>query len=303
MILRRTLPLLAAGAALAAPLAAQPVTVSTVPMGGMVVEVPAGQSFLSVPFQSSVSHQGVISSVAGNYLELPGISALSDASYIHVLDGDAAGQVLTILSQVGDLLEVNGVPLGLVSGATVAVRSHSSVAALGQLFSADEGDLIQIYNFDGSQLSGEFFPGFGWYSESQDDFIDDLIIYPGESILISVSSPRSILLSGSVSTHPVVFPYAQGGASLIGTLSPVSSATISELFGGASSGDVVTLYHNVGGFLQSFASLEFFEGFGFYDEVADDFADETSVVAGSGVFFNPSSNGSVVFPPAYQSQQ
>lgn len=69
-------------AALLAPLSlpAEPVTVSTVPFGGMILEIPAGTSIVSDVFIGSALYQGPIASIYGDgsVLGLGNLPAIED---------------------------------------------------------------------------------------------------------------------------------------------------------------------------------------------------------------------------------
>jgi hypothetical protein len=250
MILRRTFPLLAAGAALAAPLAAQPVTVSTVPMGGMVVEVPAGLSLVSSPFVGPIAFQGPVSVDEGIVSVVGEISESIGSLYAQVLSASNSsleGRISSIVSTAFDgttttiLFEES---LGIGSGDVIAVRRFLTVSELFANSGVADNDSIVLLNPDGSSDILVYFFG-NWYDQSAGFALaDDYIIFPGEAVALTTanSSGLSLLLSGSVSVDPVTaFLPGNSLRTYVGSLDPLGNIGIGSIFTSLDSNDSLSL--------------------------------------------------------------
>lgn len=289
-------------AALLAPLSlpAEPVTVSTVPFGGMILEIPAGTSIVSDVFIGSALYQGPVASSSGDgSVELGNLPAIEHPAYVHVLSGTDEGMVSTILDADNDSVTVE-TALNVEVGDIVAIRKHQTVGEFfaGAELSLSDNDRISLYNSDGTISVLEYFDGFGWYDRDFNE-ADDVIIFPTEGFVINAQSDVSVVLSGSVTTHPMKAPFATGLIAMIPTLNPAGAVTIGDLFGNELANDsTVTLYETLEGSLNPLGSYEYYEDFGFFDR---DFnaADNVLISVGGVSVLRSSNSGHISIPPSY----
>ena len=273
----------------------------TDPVGAVAQEIVQGNQLISVPFQQPVSYQGVVTSISSSLIGLSDVPALPDPCYLQVLTGIAEGQVSTIVSFDASSVSLESEIGNLSIGDTIAIHPHIKLSDFTTYIKATDGDLITVYNPDGSSVTAEFFTGFGWYDALTDTIVDELIVFPGEGVVLNAVSARSAVFYGSVNTAPVIqFSAGSGVVNLIGTLNPVGGQTIGSIFDNANTGDLLTFYNTLGGSLQSTATYEFFDGFGWYDAINDLIVDNESISTGDAVVFQStvdnSANHSSSFP-------
>ncbi len=284
-------------------LPAESVTVSTVPFGGMILEIPAGTSIVSDVFIGSALYQGPVVSISpeDDVLFLNSMPAIESASYIHVLSGADQGMVSTILNADSESVTVE-TPLVLAEGDVVAIRKHQTIGAFfaGAAFSM--GDTITFYNIDGTITSVTYFGSSGWLDSDLQDG-SDLLFLPGEALVVNISQAISIIASGSVNTHLVSREFVSGAVALIGTINPIGGGTLSELFSdGAMVGDTVTFYENSNGTLFISGSYTYFGSSGYLDDELNSANDVKVPVAGAAVLQSGNSR-LISILPAYSENQ
>lgn len=312
MILRRTLPFLSAGAALAAPLAAQPVTVSTTPMGGMVVEVGSGLNAVAINFVTPKTFQGEVTAAADSSISVnSGDLALFTSHYVQVLSGSAAGAIVTVSSLSSGVLVLESPISGLDVGDLVAIRPHFTLSQLQTSPELPTGAIISLYNPSGSVDSFEYLSAAdlglptGLWADSSFEDASSVPIFPGEGIILSNPGlPVTLLVSGMVSTDPVRVPVGPA-FSYFSPLDPTGMGLLGDVFGTVPPDSLVTLFSS-----QSLGGRQVFEAFdaslfGLGDGVifGDAFGEDASNVVVSGsysVVINPPASASVLtLPPAY----
>ncbi|MCC5805428.1 MAG: hypothetical protein JJU00_03780 [Opitutales bacterium] len=282
-------------------LSAEPVTISTVPFGGMILEIPAGTSVVSDVFIGSALYQGPVASVSaeGDVLGMSNVPAIENPSYIHVLSGDDEGMVSTILEADSESVTVE-TPLNLVEGDIVAIRKHQTI---GQFFAGaalSDFDTVTFYNTDGKVETLLYFEG-NWYDSETEAPSDNTIIFPAEAIVPSLSAGTTLVVSGSVSANPVKVEFGANVVNLIGGLDPVNSPTLNSIFLSALNDfETVTLYNNVNGTLTSTGTYLRF-GDSLFDAFTEDPADDVSVEIASGAVILTSNKGYLHIGAAYSS--
>lgn len=292
-------------AALLAPLSlpAEPVTVSTVPFGGMILEIPAGTSIVSDVFIGSALYQGPIASIYGDgsVLGLGNLPAIEHPAYVHVLSGTDEGMVSTILDADNDFVTVE-TALDVEVGDIVAIRKHQTV---GEFFQSGfaSGGIVTFYNVDGSIITATFFEGFGWF-DGADQPAEEVIMFPGEAFVLNNPSGASFptIVSGSVNTNPVKVPISENTLAIIGTINPVNSIELADLFGDSlGSGGIATIYENDGN-LQVSNTFTYYSDWGFFNQT-DDPSDSFPVSPSTRIVLNPQKTGFIKIPAAYSNEQ
>ena len=290
------------GAALlpfSAPLGA--LSLSTDPVGGTLVEIPVGASIISDIYLNEALFSGSVISVSpdGLVVELASTPAVQHPAYIHVLSGPDAGRISTILDTEGPALSVE-TALDLAEGDALVIRRHRT---LGELFpqGLGNGGTATFYNADGTFESATFFERHGWL-DHQFKPAEDLILFPGEAVVVNASAPASVLMSGSVTVDPVKVGFGASTIALIGSLNPVEEASLNDLFSSAATdNDTVTLYENRNGNFSLSSVHIFFEGHGFFTDAGEP-SDAGVPVAGAAVL-RSSRTGHVTLPPAFNRNQ
>ena len=183
-------------------------------VGAVNFSVPTGPSVVSIPFLKPVQFQGAVSSISGSAVDLgASVPSLSGANYIHVLSGTDAGMIFDIASVAGSIVNLTEAPAGLVAGDTIAIRQHMTLAYLGTppLFTTatllDAGGVPAVQTYFIS----------GWANPN-------VVIYPGEAIIISNSTVWNITLYASVCEVDLIFS-AANGPQLVGNIDPVNGSS------------------------------------------------------------------------------
>lgn len=288
----------------ALPLVALPVSIMaqpvfTDPVGAVSEILPAGAQVKSLSLTKASAYQGAVQSVDGTTVGLSGVSSVSGPSYLHVLSGAAAGSIVSIDSFGLNSVVIASAVTGLSVDDTVAIREHNTLADLASYIGAVDGDVVTLFNPDGSSIQAEYFDGFGWYDESADAVVDSLPIYPGEGFSLTLNGSREAVFIGTVSTNPVNVQFGAGVISLVGTMSPVAGQEIGGMFPSFVDEDSVSFYVSSGGNLVQTGVFSFFDGFGFYDEATDTIVDDAVVLPGTAIVVSSSSPGFAVLEPAF----
>ncbi len=272
-------------------------SLSTDPVGGTIIEIPAGISILSDSYLGEALFTGTVTGVSpdGLVVELPSTPAVQHPAYIHVLSGPDAGRISTILDSEGPFLTVE-TALDLAEGDALVIRKHRT---LGELLPQGLGDgsTATFYNADGTIESATLLEKHGWL-DRQSLLADDLILFPGEAVVVNASSPASVLMSGSVTVDPVKVGFGASAIAIVGSLNPVEDARLDDLFASAATeNDTVTLYENRNGIFSVSSVHTFFEGHGFFTDAGE--PSNTGVPVGGAAVLRSSRAGHVTLPPAF----
>lgn len=275
----------------------------TDPVGGRVLDLAGGNQLVSVPFQNPKLIQGAVT-VDGTSVTFASLPVIQLPAYIQVVSSaSATGEVMTIASINGSTVTLLDTVPGLATDDVVAVREHITMADVTEMFEAFQGDLVSLFDENGSQVVLEYFDGYGWYYAVQDQNADSFIVHPGEGFVYNAESPRSVVMFGSVSVDPVNYPVSGGRAiNLIGTMDPVSGGAAGSIFGEVAEGSLFSTFETVNGNFQNTALIEYFAGYGWYDAVADQNADNYLINSGSAGVFQGPSGQTLVHPPAFTEQ-
>lgn len=273
---------------------------TTTPVGAVSVTLPAGNQVISVPFLTSVSYQGPVTNVSSTTITVGSNVTVDLPAYVLVGSGSAEGEVTAISSINGNEITLESAITDISVDDTISVREFMTLADFSEAINAVEGDLVTLYNTDGSLVVAEYFDGYGWYDANADANADTAYIYPGEAISLNAASSRSATFVGSVSDQSVHLDVGGNNVvNLVGSLDPVSDVTVSSLLSAASEGDLMAFVDSEGGSVVATSLLEYFDGFGWYDTEADQNADNYTLSSGSGAVFQSSTPNSVSFDAAY----
>lgn len=280
---------------LSAPLGA--FSLSTDPVGGTIIEIPAGISILSDSYLGEALFTGTVTGVSpdGHIVELAGTPAVQHPAYIHVLSGPDAGRISTILDADGAILTIE-TALDLAEGNALVIRKHRT---LGELFpqGLGNGGTATFYNTDGTIEANTYYKQFGWY-DSRDQPADNLILFPGEAVVVNAPASTSVLMSGAVTVDPVKVGFGASTIALVGSLNPLEDARLDDLFASAATeNDTITLYENRNGGFSVSSVHTFFEGHGFFTDAGE--PSDTGVPVGGAAVLRSSRAGHVTLPPAF----
>lgn len=270
----------------------------TDPVGAMVVQVPAGPSVLSSPFLNSKIFQGPVVAVSGTSVTLSSVPTLSGPHFLHVLSGNALGAVATISSSTSPSVVLENSIAGLAVGDSVAIVPHVTLGALFSTATLSDGDGATVFNTDRTTKALTYFEGFGWYDENF-EAADDLILYPGEGIVVNLVAATELVVSGAVSVAPVKFEFGSLARAAVGSINPVAGISLAQLFGNSlADGDGISVFQNASGTLTNVGNFTFFEGFGFYDN-AFELQDDFQVTPLNAAILMSGQNGAITIPAAF----
>lgn len=273
---------------------------TTTPVGAVSVDLPAGNQLISVPFLESVSYQGPVTGISSTTISVSSSVTVDLPAYVLVGSGAAQGEVMAITSLNGSDITLDADVSGLSVDDIISVREFMTLADFSAAINAVQGDLVTLYNTDGSLVVAEYFDGYGWYDASADANVDSTYIYPGEAISLNAASARSATFIGTVSDQQVHLNLGGNNVvNLVGSLDPVSDVQVSSLFQTPTQGDLMAFVETQGGSIVTTSLLEYFDGYGWYDAGADQNADSYSLSSGSGSVFQSSTPTSVTFDAAY----
>ncbi len=286
------------------PLSASATTVTTDPVGVVSKTVPTGITVLSVPFLNAVVFQGVIASEDGLQLSFStsGIPDLSGEPYfVHVFTGDYAGETITIVSATSNSVTLEHLPAGSINGETVGIRAHHTLGSLLGSNNLQTDDGVSLYGSNNSVRSYFYFEGFGWFDAALED-ANDVIVFPGEGMALSVTGSRELSFSGQVLTVPVAFPIYPNSINIMGTVNPAIGVSLEGL--GLPSvlpqDASATAYADDGSLTADMVAFNYTD-FGFYD---DNFVDRNGyeIFSTGAVVIRSTRLDVAVIPPAYSSE-
>jgi hypothetical protein len=217
-------------------------SVATNPVGYNVFNLPAGGSFRVNTFVQPTAYQSTMASYTNATNSVVTISSsgssLTSGSfaetgaepsyYLEVLSGSSTGLIVDVLANTTSTITVNAnLSSFSVSGtSSFCVRPHTT---LSSLFPATSGlaayvDTVKLFFPDNSsQLFTFTGSGDGWIGTGGD--AGSQIIYPGQGFIVTVQSPKSVSVMGSVKPGPTIVPLYAGAINLVGTINPMLSGT------------------------------------------------------------------------------
>jgi len=280
-------------------LAAQ--TATTDPVGYVTADVATGGSLLSNPLLGDIQYTGVAGVVAGVIVDLSGLPAsVSTPSYVHVTSGSAAGATSSIASSDATSVTLEGAITGFVAGDSLRIVEHFTLADLTAASSSSIADesTVTVYNSDATVSSYVTYTNI-WYNTDGFALSDDVIVFPGEGVVLGLQSPTTFVFTGNVNTEAVNATAVAGGINIIGTSNPSAPLGVNSLGSALAvlqDESTITVYSDDGA-LTPTASYVVYSGI-WYN--TDGFAVvDVSVAAPSAVVVSPQATASVTMPAAY----
>jgi hypothetical protein len=276
-------------------------TVATDPVGYVSVDAPSGGSFQSNPLIGSIQYSGAADAVSGVVLSFSGLPAsVSIPSYVHVTTGPAAGSTASITSSDATSVTLEGAIAGFVEGDSVRIVEHFTLADLTAASSSSIADesTVTVYNSDTTISSYVTYSNI-WYNTDGFATSGDVIVFPGEGVVLGLQSPTTFIFTGNVNTEAVNASVVAGAINIMGTSNPSAPSGVNSLgsaLAGLQDESTITVYSEDGA-LTPTASYVVYSGV-WYD--TDGFAEvDVSVAAPSAVVVSAQANATVTMPAAY----
>jgi hypothetical protein len=289
----------------------------TTPVGATVQTLASGAAPLSFTFQHPKLFQGAVSGATGAVItvDVSEISAqlLTVPHLVQVVSGPATGKVATIIDTNGSSITTDPAISGLVATDTIAIRKHFTLGDIQTTPELVDSTTISIYNASGALEVYEYFSSStlgtptGLWADSEGIDATNTAIFPGEGVVFNNAGAAVELTQlGTVSVDPVEVSVGPS-FSLVGSLNPVSTSTIGEVFGSLPVGSTLTAYSSDGSFTQieayeqfDLAELGMGTGTVFGNLLGEDATNDT-ISASSALVVNPSSSTAIVVPAAFSS--
>lgn len=236
--------------------------VTTDIVGAESFTVAAGNVLLAPSFTHAIDFQGATTGVsegAGTTtLSLAGLSSgaynestLYPLYYLEVIDGAGAAYIFDIISNTATDVVVYGLlntDFGVVSGDSVSIRKHMTIADLTENSDVQLFDAVTFYNSDNT-FDTLFLTGIGWSIDFGTTNNDDRPIYPGSGIVTGFAGVRTFTTFGCVKPTPTQVPIYAGAINIIGTMIPVETGIADVgLESGLASFDAIGVYAPTGSF-------------------------------------------------------
>lgn len=293
---------LLSGATFLAALTAQ--AVETDPVGYVSQAFTSGTHLVSAPLFTSLVASGAAGTVSGADVDIAGLPALTEAHFLLVTSGTAAGQISTILSTSGDTATLESAIVGLATSDTVKVIKHFN---LGDLHTASgstipDNTTCTVYNSDGT--SDSYFAGVNnWYATVGFALSDDVIVFPGEGVVVGFTGPTTLTFTGLVNVDNIIVPITAGAVNIAGSLNPsapVGAGSIGDALSELPENSTITLYSNDG--LLTATGTYFLGAGDWYNTVGFALTDISAAAPGA-IVVGPTSTSSAEIPAAYTSAQ
>ena len=186
---------------------------------------------------------------------------------------------------------------GLAPGDTIAIREHVSLSDFGTFINVQDGDLVSVYNSDGTTTTAQYYSAFsGWYDGGL-ALQDDLIIFPGEGVVINSVTSREAIFYGSVNENLTLAPFAGSNIiNIVGTLEPVTGQTLSETFPNPEDGTLVSVF--AVGSLTPLFTAQYYSAFNGWFDGGLSPQDDAVIPAASAVVMKTSLEGNANHNPA-----
>lgn len=258
-----------------------------------------------MPLLGAVQFTGAIDSngVSGDGLTLSASSlpaSLDFPCYVHVVGGSAAGSFASVVSNSSGSVTLESAISGLAAGDSFRVVSHSTLSDVtsASQSSVPDSSTVTVYNADGSNVTYTTF-GNQWF-DSDFGSADNVILFPGEGVVINLQSETTLVFTGAVNTVPFQVTVSSGAVNLVGSVNPSTPSGSSSLGAALSSlpdSSTITIYSGDGS-LTIVGTFTLFGGTWFDSDFQ---AQEISVAAPSVIVVNPQGTSSVSLPAAYTS--
>lgn len=225
-------------------------TVSTPVVGFEKKNFSGGTVALGVGFVKPATYSGAASSITATSITVTSANFGSlapsgglPAYYVEITSGSLAGYVADILSNTTNTLTLSG-NLSSILGTlpNITIRPHVKVSDLfqGNTFLTDFIDTITVYNSNGTSTSllRDSSSSTGWVRD--DTFqASDIVVYPGQAVLLGASQSGSVTISGQVKTTPTIVPLYAGSLNFVTLGNPSSEKSIQTVALGANMTDFI----------------------------------------------------------------
>ena len=169
--------------------------------------------------------------------------------YVEITSGSLRGYVADILANSSTTLTIDG-DLSSILGTSPSftVRPHTKVSDVfaGNSALQDYVDTATVYNSDGSATSllRDSSSSTGWVDPNS-FATSDFVIYPGQAVLLSVSSAGSVTVTGQVKTTPTIVPLYASAPNYVSVGNPSSNPGLQVSGIGANLTDFVDTVANL----------------------------------------------------------
>jgi len=225
-------------------------TVSTPVVGFEKKNFSGGTTGLGVGFVKPAVFSGPASSLTSSTVTVSSASfgnlapsAGLPSYYLEITSGALIGLVADIMSNTSTTLTLDA-DLSTILGTTptVAIRPHVKVSGLfqGNASLTDYIDTVTVYNADGTSTSllRDSSAATGWVRNDTFE-ASDLVVYPGQAVLLSVSQNGSVTISGQVKTTPTLVPLYAGSLNYVTLGNPSNGQSIQSVNLGSNMTDYI----------------------------------------------------------------
>lgn len=216
------------------------------PVGLSIVDVPEGNTALSIPFLNRDLYRGTIVGLIEDGPNQTATLMLEDASwtlgrfdegtfpkfYAEIQEtSHYVGLGLDIIESGANWIKVAGLAqtdFGIASGDTLVIRAHYVIDELfASLTAAEKNEqrrcLIKLFYPDGTTELASW-TGSAWASSSGVVTTGETPIYPGQGFIISNNNPLTLVHTGNVRTTPLLIPvYEDQSWNFFGSAYPVGT--------------------------------------------------------------------------------
>jgi hypothetical protein len=275
-------------------------TVATDPVGYVTIDLPSGTNLVTAPLLGDIQHAGLAGTVAGVVVDLPGLTTpVSTPSYVHVTSGTAAGATSSIISSDATSVTLEGAIAGLSEGDSIRIVDHFQLSDLTAASSSSlvDGSVVTIYNSDNTSDSYTTYSNV-WY-DAGFAASDDVVVFPGEGVVMNLQGETTLTFVGSVNTEPVDVALTSGAVNVIGSVNPSTPSGADSigdsLAASLADGSTLTLYSEDGA-LTTGVTYTCYSGI-WYDPSFS--ATNISVASPSAVVVSPQGTVAATMPAAY----
>jgi hypothetical protein len=217
------------------------VTVTTDPVGYCNVTVAAGGGVAAPVFVKPAVYTGT-AGFSGTQLSATGLTANSYGPtsfndrpnaaryYVEITSGSYAGYTFDVTGNSSNSITVAGLPAELdgQSNVAIALRPHTTLGDLATASSGltDYSDALTLY-YSNNLKSSYFYTGSGILGDDYSTPCNQVVIYPGNGVLLNNGAIANFAQAGVVKTTPTVVSIPSG-ESLIAPVNPMG-ARISDL--------------------------------------------------------------------------
>lgn len=236
-------------AALAAVGPALAVDATTTPVGYYNFDGVAGGNVFVPSLVKPAAFAGTLTAAGSTTLTVPASSLVASAydqgavyatHYVEITSGPQAGAALDIVSNTGSVITLADdiTALGLTGTETIKVRPHNTIKSVflnSEASLAAFADNATVYQADGNFTTyyyGADTSGTGWSSDFTADDGSAVPIPPGTGVVLALTSPGPLTISGEVKATPTIAFLTGGVVNVVGPVNPlVGTSTNLNLVG------------------------------------------------------------------------